>query len=41
LAYDTKEAREVVDKLFEKYSYRTLQSSNKLAKERGTYPVYE
>ena len=41
LAYDTKEAREVVDKLFERYSYRTLQASNKLAKERGTYDVYE
>ena len=41
LGYDTKEARDHVDVLFEKYSYRTLQSSNKLAKERGAYSVYE
>lgn len=41
LAYDSKEAREVVDKLFEKYAYRTLKTSNKLAKERWTYDVYE
>jgi len=41
LSYDTKEAREAVDKLFEKYSYRTLHSSNKLAKERWTYDVYK
>jgi len=34
LAYDSKEAREVVDKLFEKYTYRTLWTSNKLAAER-------
>jgi ribonucleotide reductase alpha subunit len=34
LGYDTKEAREAVDTLFEKYSYRTLQASNRLAKER-------
>jgi len=41
LSYDTKEARDVTDKLFEKYAYRTLKSSNKLAKERWTYGVYE
>lgn len=41
LAYDSKEAREEVNKLFEKYAYRTLKSSNKLAKERGTYELYE
>jgi len=41
LAYDTSEAREVVDILFEKYAYQTLKSSNKLAKERWTYKVYE
>ena len=41
LAYDSKEARDVTDKLFEKYAYRTLKSSNQLAKERGTYDVYE
>jgi ribonucleoside-diphosphate reductase alpha chain len=41
LSYDSKEAREHVDTLFEKYSFRTLQASNRLAKERGTYSVYE
>ncbi|MDD4151602.1 MAG: ribonucleoside-diphosphate reductase subunit alpha [Candidatus Gracilibacteria bacterium] len=41
LAYDTPEARLVVDKLFEKYSYATLKASNEIAKERGTYEVYE
>ncbi len=41
LSYDSLEAREVVDKLFEKYAYRTLKSSNKLASERGTYELYE
>lgn len=41
LAYDSLEARKVVDKLFEKYTYRTLKASNKLAKQRGTYKVYE
>ncbi len=41
LAYDSKEARSVTDKLFEKYTYRTLKASNKLAKERWTYEVYE
>jgi ribonucleoside-diphosphate reductase alpha chain len=41
LAYDSKEARDVTDKLFEKYAYRTLKTSNELAKERGTYEVYK
>ncbi len=41
LSYDSKEARDVVDKLFEKYAYRTLKSSNELAKERWTYSVYK
>lgn len=41
LSYDSKEARDVVDKLFEKYAYRTLKSSNELARERGTYELYE
>jgi ribonucleotide reductase alpha subunit len=34
LAYDSLEAREEVDKLFELYAYYTLKSSNKLAQER-------
>lgn len=41
LAYDSQEARDVVDKLFEKYAYETLKASNSLAKEKGTYEVYE
>jgi ribonucleoside-diphosphate reductase alpha chain len=41
LSYDSKEARDVVDKLFEKYAYRTLKSSNELAVERWTYELYE
>lgn len=41
LAYDSPEAREDVNKLFEKYAYRTLKSSNQLAKERWTYELYE
>jgi ribonucleoside-diphosphate reductase alpha chain len=41
LAYDSKEARSHVDDLFEKYAYHTLKSSNKLAKQRWTYKVYE
>jgi ribonucleoside-diphosphate reductase alpha chain len=41
LAYDTKEARDVTDELFEKYAYYTLKASNKLAEERGTYELYQ
>lgn len=41
LAYDSLEARKVVDALFEKYSYVGLKSSNELAKERWFYEVYE
>lgn len=41
LAYDSKEAREVVDVLFEQYAYYTLKASNELAQQRGTYEVYE
>ena len=41
LSYDTQEARDETDRLFELYSYYTLVSSNKLAKERWTYEVYE
>lgn len=39
--YDSLEARKVVDRLFEKYAYMTLFSSNKLAQERGTYELYK
>lgn len=41
LAYNTKEARDVVDVLFEKFAYQTLKASNKLAKERGVYELYK
>jgi len=34
LAYDSVEARNVVDALFEKYSYTALKTSNELALER-------
>lgn len=41
LAYDSVEARNVVDALFEKYSYTALKTSNELALERWVYDVYE
>jgi len=41
LNYDSEEARDYTDKLFEKYAYATLKASNELAKERWTYPVYD
>ncbi len=41
LAYDSPEAREKVDALFEKYTYHTYKSSAELAGERGTYPLYK
>jgi ribonucleoside-diphosphate reductase alpha chain len=41
ISYDTKEARDISDKLFEKYAYYTLKASNKLAKERWVYKVYQ
>lgn len=39
-AYDTKEARQEIDRLFEKYAYATLKSSSQLAQERGHYPLF-
>ena len=41
LAYDSPEAREAVDKLFEKYAFATLQSSAALAEERGKYQLFK
>lgn len=41
LSYDSEKAREEVDKLFEKYAYATLDSSAKLAKERGQYELFK
>jgi ribonucleoside-diphosphate reductase alpha chain len=40
-SYDSSEARKHVDVLFEKYAYTTLKTSNRLAKERWTYKIYE
>lgn len=41
LAYDSQEARELVDKLFADYAYHTYRASIDLAKERGHYPLYK
>ncbi len=41
LAYDSAEAREHVDKLFERYAFATLENSHSLAKERGQYELFE
>ncbi|MBF0570333.1 MAG: ribonucleoside-diphosphate reductase subunit alpha [Candidatus Omnitrophica bacterium] len=41
LTYDSPEARNNVDVLFEKYALVTLQASNALAKERGAYPLFK
>lgn len=40
LAYDRPEARAHVDDLFEQYALATLQQSNKIAEERGAYPLF-
>ncbi len=40
LAYDSKEAREVVDKLMETFAYETFKSSNELALERWKYELF-
>ena len=40
LAYDSAEAREHVDQLFEKYAYAALSSSMVLAEERGPYALF-
>jgi ribonucleoside-diphosphate reductase alpha chain len=40
LAYDSPEAREEVDRLFERYTYHTYRASIDIAKERGTYDLY-
>ena len=41
LRYDSKEAVEYVDKLFEKYGFWTIKASVELAKERWTYPLFK
>lgn len=41
MAYDSQQAREHVDELFEMYAYAGLKASNELAKERGAYDLFE
>lgn len=41
IAYDSVEAREIVDKLMEKFAFEVFQSSNTLANERGVYSLFE
>lgn len=41
IAYDSGEAREIVDKLMEKFAFEVFQSSNTLANERGSYSLFE
>lgn len=41
LSYDSKEARDVVEALFERYAFHTYRASIDLAKERGSYPLYK
>ncbi len=41
MAYDSSEARENVDQLFEKYAYATLDNSAKIAQERGAYELFK
>jgi ribonucleoside-diphosphate reductase alpha chain len=40
LAYDSVEAREKVDALFELYTYYTYKASVDIARERGAYPLF-
>ncbi len=41
MMYDSKEARENIDKLFEEYAYNVLKSSNELSQERWAYELFE
>lgn len=41
LSYETVEARNAVDTLFERYAYYTYKASIDLAKERGSYELYK
>lgn len=40
IAYDSEEARNETDRLFERYAYHTYRASVDIAKERGTYELY-
>lgn len=41
VAYDNAEAREIVDKLMEKFAYETFKASNKLAIEKWKYELFD
>ncbi|XLQ20682.1 MAG: ribonucleoside-diphosphate reductase subunit alpha [Candidatus Moraniibacteriota bacterium] len=41
IAYETQEARDEVNKLFEKYTYHTYRASADIAIERGAYQLWE
>lgn len=41
IAYDSPEAREIVDKMMEKFAYETFKVSHKLAQERGKYELFD
>lgn len=41
MSYDSPEAREHIDGLFEKYAFATLKASSDLAVERGPYPLFK
>ena len=41
IAYDSQQARTVVDELFSQYGLATYRASVDLAKERGAYPLYQ
>lgn len=41
IAYDSPEARKMTDELFSRYALATYRASVDLAKERGSYPLYE
>lgn len=40
IAYDTPEAREIVDKMMEKFAYEVFKSSHDIAVERGAYSLF-
>lgn len=41
IAYESEDARKVVDDLFERYAYHTYRASVDIAKDRGTYELYK
>lgn len=41
IAWDSKEAEEFADELYEKINFLTIQASSRLAKEKGAYSVFK